>query len=85
MKGKVIQTDDKQSFYVIDELAYNNKKYIFCTECDPINKTLSTNLSVKECYLDQDDNVRVKTIEDLNEETSIAGIFLQRYQQSKNN
>lgn len=82
LKDRVIQLDENKSYYVYEEIDYNNKKYILTSECD-VDKDLINDeeFLVMEVVL-EDDDLQIKQIKDDNEAKTITALLLN---QMKNN
>ena len=43
MKDTILKLANNKSYYILEELDYNNKKYAFASECDLGKETLNEN------------------------------------------
>ncbi len=79
MKDKMIETKDGDSLYVMDELTYNNRMFIFSVECDPVTETVKQNeFIVMECKMDG----KEIGLFDVDDETGsiVSNMFIERLQ-----
>ena len=79
MKDKMIETKDGDSLYVMDELTYNNRMFIFSVECDNSTKTVKQDeFIIMECKMDGKDI----GLFDVDDETGaiVANMFIERLQ-----
>lgn len=80
LKDRIIELNEKNSYYIFEEVDYNNKKYILTSECD-INKDLLNDeeLLVMEVVTDNDD-LCVKRIEDDNLAKTVTALLIEKNQ-----
>lgn len=77
MKDKVLRLKDNSTYYILDELAYNDSKYIFVVECDSKADTCKDIYSILEMTINENKLV-VKNVNDFNILQYISNIFLSR-------
>ena len=63
MKDKVITISSMGDFFVIEELNYNNKKYILCHSLQEEIKSTTINLALFEVKI-QNNNLSLDNVED---------------------
>ena len=64
VKDKVIEMENGHNYYILEEVEYNNKKYVLSLECDLENDKIDEeNYYVMEFSIINDDIV-IKNIED---------------------
>ena len=64
IKDKIIQLDNKKSYYILDEVEYNGNKYVVSLECDlEEDKVNENDYYVMRIDIDND-NLSVKIIDD---------------------
>ena len=80
MKDKIIELNNNKNYYVVEEIEYNNKKYILCSKTDIKDEKIDTkNLCV--CELDLiDDKIAVKDIENEEEAIIISKMLVDKLQ-----
>lgn len=82
VKDKVIQMDNGKDYYVLEEVEYNNKKYILTLECnleqDTINEEdyLVMQLDIKN------EDLHIKKITDNNIATIVTTMLLNKIKNS---
>ena len=79
MKDKMIETKDGDSLYVMDELTYHNRMFIFSVECDPVTETVKQDeFIVMECKMDG----KEIGLFDVDDETGaiVSNMFIERLQ-----
>lgn len=82
VKDKVIQMDNGKNYYVLEEVEYNNKKYILTLECnleqDTINEEdyLVMQLDIKN------EDLHIKKITDNNIATIVTTMLLNKIKNS---
>lgn len=76
MKDKIIELNDGQNYYVLDEINHNGNRYICATLCDMKNETVKEDELVV-CEVKVANNQL--TVNDVDEtvEKEIVNIFLQ--------
>ena len=77
MKDKVLRISDNIRVYVIDELNYNDKKYIFTFEVTDNDDVLEDRPHVLEVLVDND-NLVVNEIEDFETASIVNNMFITR-------
>ncbi|MDO5569782.1 MAG: DUF1292 domain-containing protein [bacterium] len=57
MKGKIIELKDNSKYVVLEEMEYNNKKFIIASECKNENEEINEEdaMIIMEVALDGDD------------------------------
>lgn len=81
MKNKIIETKDGKNFYILDDLTYNNKMFVFAIECDPVTETVKQDeFIIMECRMSGEEI----GLYDVDDETgiSVANIFVERMKNS---
>lgn len=80
MKNKVIELNGQENYYVIEELEYNNKKYIMCSKTKEAMDQIDTK-NVYVCEVDlMNDNIVVKDIENQEEAFHITKMLIDKVQ-----
>jgi hypothetical protein len=80
IKDKVITMENGQSYYVIEEVEYNNKKYVLSLECDLDKDTVNEDdYLVMELELTEDDFV-IRNIQDDETAKVVANMLLIKLQ-----
>lgn len=80
IKDKVITMENGQSYYVIEEVEYNNKKYVLSLECDLDKDTVNEDdYLVMELELTEDDFV-IRNIQDDETAKVVANMLLMKLQ-----
>lgn len=74
MKDKVIKFNNEK-YYVIDELLYKDRSFIFCAECDSTGDDITGNYSVLEVKFSGNDLV-VDNINDFEIASVVNNLFL---------
>ncbi len=78
MKGKIIELNDGLEYYILDELDYNNKKYIFTSLYNKEQETIDeSNFVVVETKINEDKLI-INDINDQNEAAIISNMFLEK-------
>lgn len=84
MKGKILELNDGIEYYVLDELDYNNKKYVFTSPYNQKNETIDEeNFLVVEIKINKDKLI-VNDINDSNEALNISNMFLEKMAANSN-
>lgn len=66
LKDKIIEIEDGVNYYIIEEIDFNNKKYILAAQCDTLNDNVNEeDYIVKEICI-ENDNLVTKNIMDDN-------------------
>lgn len=85
MKDKIIELNNNENYYVIEEVDYKNNKYIMCSKFDnKIEKIDTKNVCICEVEL-IDDKIAVKDIEDEEETIIVTKMLIDKLQSNKNN
>lgn len=85
MKDKIIELKNGINYYVLEELVYNNKKYIFGAECDLEKDTIKENdFIVMEVTL-KDNELVLDDITDDNIAQIVTNMFMDKFRNSKVN
>lgn len=77
MKDNVIRLNDDTKCYILDEMIYKNKKYVYCVEIDSNDELIKENMYVLEIIV-RDDKLMTKEIEDLEIASAVTNMFLAR-------
>ncbi len=77
MKDYVIKLANNAKAYVLDELEYKNKKYIFAVELDSNDEPIQSNVHVLEVVINGN-TLTTKTIEDFEVASVVNNLFLTR-------
>lgn len=77
MKDNVITLNGNIKCYVVDELTYKNKKYIFCLQLDENDEMVENATHVFEVAV-KDDKLITKAIEDFEIASVVNNMFLAR-------
>lgn len=77
MKDKVLKLNDSTKIYVIDELNYKDKKYIFGFEVTKDDDLIEDKPYILEVYI-SDDNLTLNEIEDFEVASVVQNIFLSK-------
>ncbi len=84
MKNTVIQLKTGVSYYILEELVYNQKKYVMTVECNLDNDEMEEeNLVMMEVKV-ENDNVIVDEIQDDNVALEVLKLFQKKFQSSDN-
>ena len=81
MKDKVIKFKDEK-YYVIDELLYKGRSFIFCAECDSTCDDITGNYSVLEVKFLNNDLV-VGDIEEFEIASAVNNLFVAKMSQGE--
>ncbi len=79
MKDKMVETKSGESLYVLDELTYDNRMFIFSVECDKDNESVKQNeFIVMECKM----NGKELGLFDVDDNTAsiVSKMFIERLQ-----
>lgn len=80
IKDKLITMENGQSYYVIEEVEYNNKKYVLSLECDLDKDTVNEDdYLVMELELTEDDFI-IRNIQDDETAKVVANMLLIKLQ-----
>ena len=80
MKDKMIETKNGDSLYVMDELTYNNRIFIFSVECDPVTETVKQDeFIVMECKMDGKE-IGLFDVDDEETGAVVTNMFIERLQ-----
>ena len=85
MVDRVINLKNGVSCYVLDELEYKDRKFIFAAEVDKENEDLKDSYLVLELSIKENDDLSVKNIEDFETESAVTNLFLARLNSEENN
>lgn len=77
MKDYVIKLDNGAKAYILNELEYKNKKYIFVVELNELDEPIKTNVHSLEVQL-KGDKLITKTISDFETASVINNLFLSK-------
>ena len=77
MKDNIITLNGNVKCFVVDEMTYKNKKYIFCNELDENEELIENAVHVFEIAV-KDDKLITKTIEDIEISSVINNLFIAR-------
>lgn len=78
VKDKIMQMDNGKSYYVLEEVEYNGKKYILSLECDLDNDSVnSDDYLVMELCMDNDE-LSIRRIDDDNVATVVMAMLLNK-------
>lgn len=82
IRDKLIQLTNGINYYILEEITYNNKKYVLAAECDPEKETVNEDkYLVMEIKLENNDLVTAD-IEDDNEGAIITKMLLDKARSS---
>ena len=82
IRDKLIELTNGINYYILEELTYNNKKYVLAAECDLEKETVNDDkYLVMEIKLENNDLVTAD-IEDDNEATIITKMLLDKARSS---
>jgi hypothetical protein len=82
VKDKVIQMENGENYYILEEVEYNNRKYAFCLQCDLNEDKLNEDdYFVVEICLD-DENISIKNIENDELAKTVSTLLLQKIQKN---
>ena len=83
LKDRIIELDGNKSYYVYEEVDYNNKKYILTSECD-VTKDLINDEEylVMEVVL-EDSDLHIKQLKDDNLAKIITTLLLSKMRDEK--
>jgi len=79
---KVLKLKNDSKYYVLDELNYEDRKFVFTVECDLENVSYIENYLILEIVIDSNKLI-VKNIEDVNILENITKLFLTRVKNLK--
>ena len=74
MKDRLIKLENGNNLCILDELKYNNRKYILATECNA-EETVLNRYKIYEVSLDKDSLI-VNTINDKDTLSYVTNLFL---------
>lgn len=77
MKDNIIKLSEGAKCYVMDELDYKSKKYIYCIEVDEDGEFIEDSIFTREIGLD-DNTLIIKPIEDFEIASVVNNLFLAR-------
>lgn len=83
MKDNIITLNNDIKCYVIDELTYKNKKYIFSLEIDENEEMIENAVHVFEVAI-KDNKLITKNIEDFEISSIVNNLFIARQMENKN-
>ena len=83
MIDKIIKLTDNTTIYILDEIDYKNKKFIYGVECDSETELLKENYFVLEVKV-KNDILTLDNINDVEIESVVNNIFLSRVKELKN-
>lgn len=83
MIDKIVRLADNTTIYILDEIDYKNKKFIYGVECDKEKEILKENYFVLEVKV-KDDALILDNINDIEIESVVNNIFLSRVKELKN-
>lgn len=75
MKEKLINLENGQSVCVLDELNYNEKKYILTVECNTVTNEILNRYKIYELAL-TDNSLTLNTINNKDVLSSVTKMFL---------
>ena len=75
MKDKLIKLENNSSLCILDELKYNNRKYVLTTNCDEKNEEVLDRYKIYEISLDND-SLTLNTIYDKDTLSYVTNLFL---------
>lgn len=82
IRDKLIELTNGINYYILEEITYNNKKYVLAAECDIEKETVNEeNYLVMEIKLENNDLVTAD-IEDDNEAAIITKMLLEKVRSS---
>lgn len=82
MKDKVLKLNDNQRVYIIDELNYQEKKYVFAFEVDETDNLLEDRPHTLEVVI-ENDSLILNEIEDFEIASIINNMFITRLADGK--
>lgn len=82
MKDKVLKLKNDSKYYVLDELNYEDRKFVFTVECDLENVSYIENYLILEIVIDNNKLI-VKNVNDVNILENTTKLFLTRLKNSK--
>lgn len=78
VKDKIIELENGQSYYVLDSITYNYESYFLAIECDlKIDEANINDYLIMKVDI-QDDELKVKHIEDEVVATNVTNMFLKK-------
>lgn len=77
MKDDVITLNGNVKCYVLDELNYKEKRYIFCVQIDENDEMIENSTSVFEVLI-KDDKLITKAVEDFEVASVVNNLFIAR-------
>ena len=78
IKNKIIEIIDGTNYYILEEISYNNKKYILAVECDLEKEELNNKkYLVMEIKL-ENNNLITSTIEDNDLAKKVTNMLLEK-------
>ena len=78
MKDKIIEIKEGTNFYVLEELKYNDKKYIFGAKCDLEKDTIEENNFIIQEVTIKDNQLVLNDLENEEEAKIIANMFIEK-------
>ena len=82
MIDKVLKLKNDSKYYVLDELNYEDRKFVFTVECDLESVSYIENYLILEIIIDNSKLI-VKNVDDVNILENITQLFLTRLKNSK--
>lgn len=80
MKNKIYTLNNNKDYYIIEELDYENKKYVLAIQCNLKNDTINEDeLDLFE-VVKEDNNISLKEVSDNPEK--ILGLLLKKYNEN---
>lgn len=82
MKDKIITLQDNKEYYILEELDYENNKYVLCSQCDLKTDSINENeLSLFKINL-KDDNLIINDVPDDNLANLVTNKILEKIRNS---
>lgn len=83
MKNNILNLEEDIKVYVLDELDYKNKKYVFTIQLDENGEPIEENVHVLEVTV-LNEKLIAKQIEDFEISSIVSNMFLARLKQENN-
>ena len=77
MIDRIVVLDDKTNIYILDEIEYKGKRFVYGVECEFSSSDIKENYYVLEVDM-KDNKLLLKDIEDIETISVVNNIFLSR-------
>lgn len=83
MKDKIIQLKTKDSYYILDEITYQNKRYAYAIPCDLETDFMNKDIAILMELTIEQQEIIVNEIQDDNIALEVLKIFQKRFQETE--